>query len=266
MGYGLMRAIADFFWGLRSGEPAPEVIPEEFVPNSLADGYRVQALLVERILSETGGGLPVGYKVACTNEIARTLLRTDGPVFGRLISSLCWPSGKVISAAGPTKLAVEPEFAFRMAEDVPKRTTPWDRESITPLVGAMLPAIEVVGHRFADWPAYFGPTLAADNAVNRGWVHGAPTNAWRNLDLASHPVCLSVNGEKRLTGSGTNVLGHPLNAVAWLANTLPDHGLRLRSGDYVTTGVCTDILATGPGESLEADFGTLGTVSLSFGD
>ena len=261
-----MEAIAEFFWGLRSGEPAPEAIPEEAVPKTLADGYRVQALLVERILSETGGGSPVGYKIACTNEAARTLLRTDGPVFGRLISTLCWPSGKVIAAAGPSKLAVEPEFAFQMAEDVPERKAPWDRKSITRFVGAMLPAIEVVGHRFADWPAYFGPTLAADNAVNRGWVHGAPTDAWRNLDLAEHAVSLRVNGEKRLTGSGANVLGHPLNAVAWLANTLPDHGLRLRSGDYVTTGVCTDIFATGAGETLEADFGTLGTVAVTFTD
>ena len=261
-----MEAIADYFWRLRSGEPGPEQIPGEAVPATLADGYRVQAILVERILSRMGNGHPIGYKIACTSAAARNLLRTDAPIFGRLLSPLCWSSGKVFSASQSPILGIEPEFAFEMAEDVPERATPWDRETVAPFVGRMMPAIELVGHCFHHWSAYSGPSLVADNALNRGWVRGAATDTWQETDLSAHPVTLAVNGEQRLAGSGANVLGHPLNAIAWLAGELPVHGLRLRKGDLVTTGVCTDIYETGAGETVLADFGALGTVTVTVTD
>ena len=261
-----MDAVAEFFWNIRSGKPAPAAIPDKFVPVSLADGYRAQAALVDRILAGTAGGdtTPIGYKVACTSEFACNLFSVDGPVFGRLFSSLSWADGARLSAADYPMTAIEPEFAFQISEDVPDCRDRWTKETISEFVGVMIPAIELVGHSLADWSAYSGPTLAADNAVHLGWVHGAETPTWRTVNLADHRVKLRVNGEHRLDGSGANVLGHPLNAVAWLACELPQHGLRLQRGDVVTTGVCTDIYQSGPGECVQADFGSLGTVSVAF--
>ena len=217
------------------------------------------------MLSGTGGDCSaIGYKIACTSEFARQLFDADGPVFGRLLSCQSWPGSAVLPASRFPGLAVEPEFAFRMAEDVPDQPCQWTGEAIIPYVEGMLPAIEIVGRRFADWSAYSATSLAADNAVNMGWVHGEATGNWRNVDLALHPVSLFVNGKEHLSGSGANVMGSPLNALAWLANELPVHGLGLRAGDVVTTGVCTDIHPSGPGESVTADFGVLGEVSVTF--
>ncbi len=261
-----MDAVAEFFWKIRSGKLAPAAIPDKFVPVSLADGYRAQAALVDRILAGTADGdnAPIGYKVACTSEFARNVFSVDGPVFGRLLSSLSWSDGAELSAADFPMTAVEPEFAFQMSKDVPDCPNRWTKDTIAEFVGLMMPAIELVGHSFPDWSAYSGPTLAADNAVHLGWIHGAKTAAWKTVDLADHRVTLRVNGEQRLDGSGANVMGHPLNAVAWLACVLPMHGLRLRRGDMVTTGVCTEIFQSGPGECVRADFGSLGTVSVAF--
>ena len=256
--------IAEFFAGTRAGAGTPDQVPAELVPHSLAEAYAAQAALVDRLGAALGGEgrRPVGFKVACTSGAAQKLLRMEHPVFGRLLAGLCHPDGAPIAAGGLRRLGVEPEFAFRMAADVPTRAGPWDRESIAPFIGEMLPALEIVGHDFREWDALAGPTLAADNATNRHWVSGAATGAWRGLDLAAHAVRLQVNGQDRLDGSGANVLGHPLNAIAWLAGALPEHGLALRAGDLVTTGVCTDsIHPTGPGESVRADFGALGTVT-----
>ena len=263
-----MNEVADFHFGIRTGGPVPDAIPGRLIPRTFADAYRAQSVLVERMLAAAGGGTaaPIGYKVACTSSIARRLFGADGPVFGRLLSCSSWPGGTTLSAAGFPMTALEPEFAFRMARDVPDIPTPWTRETIVSHVGEMMPALELVGHRFDGWSAYSDKSLAADNAVNLGWIRGDATENWRDIDLAGHPVALRVNGEELLTGSGANVMGHPLNAVAWLANALPEHGLGLRAGDLVTTGVCTDIHDSGPGECVQADFGELGSVAVTFAD
>ena len=263
-----MNEVAEFHFGIRTGRQAPEAIPDRLVPQSFTDAYRAQAILVERMLAAAGGGsaASIGYKVACTSSIACRLFGADGPVFGRLLSCFSWPDGTTLSAAGFPMTALEPEFAFRMARDVPETPIPWTRGTIASYIGEMMPALELVGHRFGGWSAYSDKSLAADNAVNLGWMHGDGTNCWREVDLAAHPVALQVNGQEMLAGCGANVMGHPLNAVAWLANTLPDHGLGLRAGDLVTTGVCTDIHVSGPGESVKADFGELGSVVVTFAE
>ncbi len=259
-----MDSTADFFWHLRSGGPAPEGIPDQLVPATMADAYRSQAVLVDRMLCTTTGCKPVGYKIACTSKVARDLFNANGPVYGRLLSCRSWPDGTTLEASEFPMVSVEPEFAFRMAETVPGNSGEWTGDSITRFVGHMIPSLEIVGRRLAAWSAYCAESLAADNAVHMGWVHGEETEHWHAADLNCHPVTLSVNGRTQLSGSGANVMGSPLNALAWLANELPRHGHQLQEGDMVTTGVCTDVHAAGPGESLLADFGDLGAVSLAF--
>ena len=60
------------------------------------------------------------------------------------------------------------------------------------------------------------------------------------------------------------MLGNPLNAVAWLANELPRRGVRLVQGDRISTGVTTDIYFAKAGDRIKADFGTLGSLEISF--
>ena len=77
-------------------------------------------------------------------------------------------------------------------------------------------------------------------------------------------IQLLANGQLDSTGNGTNVLDHPLNALAWLANELPKFGLQLSAGDYVTTGLTTEVYAATAGDQVTADFGSLGSVDLKF--
>jgi 2-keto-4-pentenoate hydratase len=95
-------------------------------------------------------------------------------------------------------------------------------------------------------------------------VAGEPYPGWRDLDFPRHPVALTINDSRTLTGSGAAVLGDPLGVVAWLANELPKFGRRLSRGDRITTGVTTDIYLAVPGDRLTADFDPLGRVSMSF--
>jgi 2-keto-4-pentenoate hydratase len=107
-------------------------------------------------------------------------------------------------------------------------------------------------------------SLVADNAIHGAWIRGERHKNWREFDLSVHDVQLFVNGKITEKGSGAAVLGHPLNAVAWLANELPKHDLSLKAGDLVTTGVATNVYFAETGDKIQADFGALGTVDLDW--
>jgi 2-oxo-3-hexenedioate decarboxylase/2-keto-4-pentenoate hydratase len=107
------------------------------------------------------------------------------------------------------------------------------------------------------------PSLIADNACHAAWICGPLVKDWRGLDLAAQKVRLIINGEVKGEGTGAAVLGHPLNALTWLANALNARGLGLRAGDCITTGVTTDIYLAGPGDRVVADFGSVGIVELA---
>ena len=251
--------IADLRFALRQ-EPQ---IPETFRPDNIASGYAVQEGVVDRLLEKNGGD-KVGYKVACTNKLAQELLGTDTPFYGRLLSPFVYQSPACLNAQDFSMRVIEAEFSFQLAEDLPRVGAPYDREGVADAVAAILPSIELVDTRYTIWTEVPLPSLISDNGCNSGWIRGRAIEEWRQIDLASHEVRLWVNGENKLSGSGAAVLGHPLNSLAWLANTLCKQDKALKAGDLVSTGVCTDIYLAEPGDHIVADFGTLGTAEVSF--
>jgi len=94
-------------------------------------------------------------------------------------------------------------------------------------------------------------------------VTGSWTADWRALDLKSHRVCMTINGEPRGQGQGALALGHPMNVLVWLANQQSRFGRGLLAGDIVSTGTCTGLDRVAPGDRAVADFGSLGRVELS---
>jgi len=259
----LISRAAEFIADLRFSLRQEPRIPESFTPDNAHSGYAVQEGVVDRLLKRYGGHA-VGYKVACTNKRAQELVGTDTPFYGRLLSPFVYRSPARVNARDFSMRLVEGEFSFQLARDLPRKGAPYDRESIADAVATILPSIELVDTRYTDWTKMRLPSLIADNGCNSGWVGGKATEAWRHMDLASHEVRLRVNGSEKRGGSGAEVLGHPLNALVWLANTLCDQGKRLKAGDLVSTGVCTDIYLAEPGDHIVADFGVLGTAEVSF--
>lgn len=255
---------AEFLAGLRARKEMVDDLDPDLKPADLAQAYAVQAALVEKLTAARGCRVK-GYKVACTNPLAQAQLHVPGPVFGRLLSDLIFDSPAALPAENYTRLIIEPEFGFLMAEGAPAQDGPYTPDSISERIEALLPAIEIVDHRFKDWSLVGGIGLAADNAYNGGWVKGEPyPGDWRELDLAAQEVTLTSSRGQTLHGSGAAVLGHPLNVMAWLANELNSQGLQLEKGQLVTTGVTTDILVLEAGQSARAEFGPVGGVEVSF--
>ena len=125
---------------------------------------------------------------------------------------------------------MEAEFAFRMGRDLPAASEPLSREYIAGAIETAIPSIEIVDSRFMSWTRVGAPSLIADCACNAAWVKGPEVSNWMDVDLAAQQVRLLVNGEVVHRGSGEAVLGHPLNAIRWLVDTLHSRGTRPEEG------------------------------------
>lgn len=236
-------------------------LPVELRPRSLHDAYRIQSVLVDALVPPGSG--PIGYKVACTSAVAQQALEVDQPLFGRLLAHTSHADGAVLEASAFTHRVVESEFAFRIGRDVPRRPDGHSIETVSACIDAVVPAIEVVDHRYESWTVG-ALQVAADNAIHGAWIAGAPLEDWREIDLAAASVSVSRNGEPVASGSGAAVLGHPLEVMRFLADELPRFGYDLAAGDLVTTGVTTEVFEAAPGDLIEATFEGVGSVRVSF--
>ena len=242
----------------RLGGRTIPAIPEDCRPATLADAYAVQARLVERL----GRGV-AGWFCACTNREIQEMLGLDGPYYGRLLEGVVLPGPATLRAAALPPLCLECEFAFSLARDLPAAGAPYGRDEVAAAVAAVHPAIEVVAGYLDDWPSQDVFSVIADNGTDGRLVHGAGVAAWRDIELATVAVSLTVNGRREREGAGANVLGDPLTALVWLANARAAAGEGLVSGQIHNTGTATPIYWAGAGDAATADFGPFGSVSLS---
>ncbi len=260
------RAAALLLAARREGRPIP-ALPEGCRPGGLAEAYAIQ----DSYLAASGATL-AGFKVAATNRKVQDLLGIDGPFSGCLLREHVHDSPAELPAGDFAFRLIEPEFAFRLGADLPAREAAYDREEVGQAVASLHPAFEVVTSAYgAAWTGLNAPALVADNAVHGAFVLGRGVlgrgvKNWGGLDLAAHPVTLFHNGQEAGRGRGANALGHPLNALAWLADRGVLAGRGLKAGDLVTTGLVTPFVYTEPGDELRADFGALGEVRLRFTD
>ncbi len=256
-----IRAAADELLSMRRERRVQVDLDADHRPEDLASAYAIQALVVDGCLQQDAR--TIGYKVACTNEIAQAALRIDRPVFGRLMSHTTSTSGATLDSERFVHRVVEAEYGFRVGTDVTPRPTGHTIASIAEHIDAVIPAVEIVDHRFESWAIGALP-IAADNAIHGWWVSGEPVTDWRDLDLTTSEIVVRRDGDVVTTGTGAAVLGHPLAVMAWLADEVARYGRSLCAGDVVTTGVATDVFEAESGDRLRAEFTGLGSVDLDF--
>ena len=211
------------------------------------------------------GGRHIGYKIGATSEAAQAIVGCVGPFYGPMAAQDACYDGDQVAWMDHYR-GVECEFAFTMAHDYPALGETADAQSIRAAVADCLIALEVVGRRTAGDGMPQFPGIIADFAAHCGFVAGPGVANWAEIDLAAVTVKGLVNGSATNEGSGAAVLGHPLNALAWLADALVADGGRLKAGDIVSTGTTLGIVIPQPGATITGDFGDLGTVSVTFGE
>jgi 2-keto-4-pentenoate hydratase len=207
-----------------------------FSPADSTAAYRIQDAFVEQLRQQRQSAL-AGYKIAITTPAMRDLVGFQDSVSGRLLTDQLYRSGHVVQARDYVRLIVEFEIAFELSRDLPDGA-PWTGAGILQYVKCAYPALEVADDRLADYPSLKSSvlTLIADNAWNQGLVLGEPVTGLEAPSIQALEGIASIDGREVGRGTGRDVLGHPLDALAWLANHLQDRGLAMKAGDLVTTG------------------------------
>ncbi|WP_327088846.1 fumarylacetoacetate hydrolase family protein [Nonomuraea sp. NBC_01738] len=241
----------------RSGKQCP---PVRDLLATAADGYAVQEINTRRALAE--GRRPVGRKIGLTNAEAQRRFGIDQPDCGMLFADMALPEGQPVALSRFLQPKVEAEVAFVMAADL--EGGPFTVADVIRAVDFVLPAIEIADSRVADWDITLTDTIA-DNGSAGMFVLGNTPMPLRGLDLGAAAMTMTSDGVMVSAGSGAAVLGHPLNALVWLAGFTGDGERPLRAGDVVLTGTMGPVVDPAAGQSYEARIEGLGTVRVSFG-
>jgi 2-keto-4-pentenoate hydratase len=238
-------------------------LPPGLAPRTESEAYAIQdafvALRAQRL------GARAGHKIALTSAEMRKFVGVDAPQAGTMFLSRVLRSPARVRAADYVRLIVEFEIAVQLAEDLPAADKPFSREGVARAVGAVMPALELADDRNADYAllARHPLELIADNAWNEGAVLGAPVAGWRALDLGAVRGVAKINGMAVGEGRGADSMGHPLNALVWLADHLAAIGRGLLRGDVVITGSIVTTKAVKAGDRVAFEVEGLGAVELA---
>jgi 2-keto-4-pentenoate hydratase len=234
-------------------------LDDGMTPATMDEGYVLQEAFM-RIWDE-----PIaGWKVGATAEKVQQLYKVSEPFRGPFYAPTTFNSPAKPKAEDFGHLCIESEFAFRFGRTLAAREKAYEREEILDAVDAALPAFELISPRFDTLLQDRVALAAADCGMNGGFVLGEDYADWRELDLSTHAVRLSVNGEVKGEGTGANALGHPFNVLDWLVNELSGRGIDLNAGEIVSTGTCTGIVYLEQGQKAVADYGALGEIEVTF--
>jgi 2-keto-4-pentenoate hydratase len=233
-------------------------LPDDCAPRSRNDGYCMQALIEQRSAAPL-----VAWKIAATSLAGQKHIGVDGPLAGRYIAErVVKPGGSIAFGNNHMKVA-EVEFAFKLAQDLPPRETPYMEEDVFAAVASLHPAIEIPDSRYEHFERVGAPHLIADNACAHWLVIGkAAHESWRALDLAAYEPTGTIKGKGEWQGLGANVLGSPRTAMTWLINELSGLGITAKKGQFVSTGTCLVPMKIAPGDHIIGDFGLLGKVDV----
>jgi 2-keto-4-pentenoate hydratase len=236
----------------------PHRPPSETRRLSFTDAYAVQdrlrATLVER------GDRVAGWKAGFTNKAGQETWQVSEPVCAFLLASGVLSTGAEIAASRFVKPGVEAEIAFVMKHDLagPGITVP---RALQAVEGAV-PALELIDFRHSGKPV--GTDVIADGVYAKAIVVGGALTPVSGLDLALEGLVYEQSGVVVATSTAFEVMGNPLNSLAWIANHLGARGQGLRAGDVVMSGSVSKILSVKAGDSVRATFTRLGSVSVKF--
>jgi 2-keto-4-pentenoate hydratase len=221
-------------------------------PPDAAAGYAVQDATIDAV--GLAGGWKVGAKGAELEPGCAPL-----PVSGLFASG--------IRLIGPpwAMRGIEVELAVRFARDFIPSSPEIDRAQLHDAIDCVLPAIEVVETRLADWRESDPLAQLADLQNHGALVLGEPsTLAPADLDLRNVEAYLAFDGQPVASCRGANPAGDVWRLLSWLAWHAAQRGRPLRAGDVVTTGSCSGMLFGSEGMHVLADLKGIGRIELQF--
>ena len=226
---------------------------------TIEDAYHIQQRMLARRIEK--GEKVVGKKIGVTSKAVMNMLGVGQPDFGYLLDGMVYNEGESIPMDTLIQPKAEGEIAFLLNKDLmgPGLTA----ADILAATEGVMACFEIVDSRIQDWKIKIQDTVA-DNASCGVFVLGDRLVDPREVDLTTCGMVLEKNGEIVATGAGAAAMGHPANAVAWLANTLGAHGIALEAGEVVLSGSLGIMVPVKAGDNLRVAIGGIGGCSVRF--
>lgn len=225
------------------------------------EAYAVQE--VNTGLRLAAGGRLVGRKIGLTNPAVQKQLGVDQPDYGMLFADMDLGHGVELPWNEGAQWKAEAELAFVMGRDLPASDT--TMAEAMRAVEYVVPSIEIVGSRIANWDIRFVDTVA-DNASSAFFTLGPSARRLVNADLLDCRMQMFRGEELVSQGSGRACLGSPLNALVWLARIMASAGRPLSEGDVVLSGALGPMVAATPGSAFTAKIEGFGETAIRFGE
>lgn len=212
-----------------------------------ADGACTRAKL-NALLAKRHGAV-VGYKAGLTNPAVQKRFNYDRPVWGVLYEGMLLANGATVEAGFGARPLYEADLLVRVkSEAINQAKTPAE---VLDAIDQIIPLIELPDLVVQAPPKLNGPAISAINVGARMGVMGQPialppyrAERYAMLDaLRDMVVVLSDDkGAELARGKGSDILGHPLNAVVWLAEALAKEGRAMKPGDLISLGSFSPLL------------------------
>jgi 2-oxo-hept-3-ene-1,7-dioate hydratase len=225
---------------------------------TMEDAYAISTEVADRKIA--AGAKLIGHKVGLTSKAMQRSSQIDEPDYGHLLDTMMIADGARVPHENFCLPRVEVELAFVLGKALQGPGV-----GLTDVLRAteyVVPAIEVVDARLQDPRKIFD--TVSDNGAAAGIVVGGRPVGPHEVDLRWVSGIMYRNAEIEETGVAAGVLGHPAHGVAWLANKLGQHGVPLQAGHLVLAGSFTRVVFARKGDTLHADFGSLGGIALQF--
>ena len=220
---------------VRQDRGVVEPLPEGVAPAGAAEGAAVQVALAELV----GAVPPAGFKIGATGRRMQVYLGVDGPIAGFMRQQDVYRGHAELRFADFVRPGVECEVAVRLAHDLPPG--PCSLEQALAAVGDFFAGIEVVENRYGELTALGTPTLLADQMYHAAAVVGDGHEVdWRGLEIGALRGRISLRDGLGDEGVTSDLLGHPLNGLAWLAGSVEAAAFGgLKAGQVVMLGSVT---------------------------
>lgn len=227
------------------------------LPGDLDDAYRCQDAAIRRWPGPVAGW-KVGY-IAPERREPGGDPRLVGPIFaGRIAAAGAEEVAFGVIAGGFA--AVEAEYVFRLARDLPAQPRDWSAAQAAGEVAALHIGVELAGSPLAQINVLGPCAVVADCGNNAGLLLGPAIADWQDRAMETLSCSTWIDGELCGRGGAAALAGGPLTALAFALSRSARCGRALRAGDLITTGAATGIHDVVAGQRAVVDFGEHGRI------
>jgi len=223
-----------------------------------ADAYAIQLAQIEQ--KKARGAKVKGLKIGLTSKAMQEMLGVYTPDYGFVLDTMVFDEAQGLESVQfiQPKVEFEIAFVFNKALKGPNVTV----QDVIDATAYVVPAIEIIDSRIADWKIKFEDTVA-DNGSSAGAILGSKRTLLRDInDISKIKMTVMKNGEFLDEATSDAVLGNPLNAIVWLANEVGTYGISIEPGMFVLSGALSKAVLFEQGDRFTADFGVLGNVTV----